>query len=296
MRNTLPRLLLALVLSPALLSAQKDPTFRSWNRPVAPFRIAGNLYYVGASGVAAYLFTSPQGHVLLDGGFAETAPLIRRSVERLGFRMKDVKILLSTHAHADHAGGLAALRRQTGAKLLASERDTPLLAHGGKGDFLFGDSMTFPPVNPDGTLRDGQTVTLGETRLTAHLTPGHTPGCTSWTTRIADGGRDLDVLITCSTTINPGTVLLGNPKYPAIAADYAHSFEVLKALPCDLFLAPHGNFFDLEGKAARLGKGEKPNPFVDPQGWRDFLQGTETKFQRQLAAEKAAAGGKPAAR
>jgi metallo-beta-lactamase class B len=300
MRKILALFLLLAAAGSGLALAQKDPTARSRNQPAEPFKIAGNLYYVGASDIAAYLIATPDGLILLDGGFEETAPLIRASVEKLGFHLKDVKFLLNSHAHFDHAGGLAALKKGSGAKLVASAKDAPLLAHGGKGDFRFGDTATFPPVPVDRIVRDGERVTLGGTTLVAHLTPGHTQGCTTWTARIADGGRTLDAVFVCSTSILPGDRLTAMPKYPAMAADYVHTLETLKALPCDLFLASHGGFFHLAEKATRLRAGEKANPFVDPAGYREYLREAGEKLGRQLAEEKAqatkpAGSSKPAA-
>ena len=290
MRKLFP-ILLVVALWPAFAKAQKDATSRSWNQPVEPFRILGNLYYVGASDITSFLITTPEGHILLDGGFEETAPLIRDSVTKLGFKMEDVKLLLNTHSHYDHAGGLAALKRLTGAKLVAMDAEAPLLARGGKGDFRWGDELAYPPVQADRIVHDGDTVSLGGTTLTAHLTPGHTPGCTTWTMKVSAGGKTYDVVFVGSATINPGVVLTDNPKYPRIAADYAHTFEVLKALPCDVFLAAHGSFFDLTGKTARLRKGETPNPFVDPHGYKDHVRAQEEAYLKQIAAERAAPKG-----
>jgi metallo-beta-lactamase class B len=284
MRKLLPILLL-LSVWPALVAAQKDPTSRASNQPVEPFRILGNLYYVGASDVTSFLIVTPDGNILLDSGFEETVPLIRDSVKKLGFKMEDVKLLLNSHSHFDHAGGLAALKQLTGAKMVAMDTEAPLLARGGKNDFRFGDDIAFPPVAVDRIVHDGGTVTLGGVTLTAHKTPGHTPGNTTWTMKAQDKGKSYDVVFVGSDTINPGVVLTNNPKYPGIAADYAHTFEVLKSLPCDVFLASHGSFFDLKGKAERLRKGETPNPFVDPQGYREHVKGTEELYRAQLAKE-----------
>lgn len=179
--RTLESLLLgaALLLVPVLAHAQADPTSRSWNQPVEPYRIAGNLYYVGASDITSYLITTPEGNIVLDGGFAETAPMIAANIQKLGFKVEDVKILLSTHAHFDHAGGLAELKKRTGAPLYAGAADADLLARGGNGDFAFGDKLQFPPVQVDHPVHDGDRVSLGGTTLVAHATPGHTRGCTS---------------------------------------------------------------------------------------------------------------------
>ena len=288
LRSTLPVLLLSLL--PTLAAAQLDETSRSWNQPVEPFLIAGNVYYVGASDITSYLITTPEGHILLDGGFEETVPLIRDSVKKLGFNLKDVKILLNNHAHYDHAGGLATLKELTGAKLVVSEQDAPLLAGGGKGDFAFGDRFAFKPVRADRTIRDGDTVSLGGITLTAHLTPGHTQGCTTWTMKVPGEGKVLDVVFAGSASVNPGVTLAVNPKYPKIAEDYARTFQVLKALPVDIFLSSHGSFFKLTEKAERLRGGEKtPSPFLDPKGYRSYVEGMEARFQKQLAEERKAA-------
>ena len=289
------KLLAILLLWPALACAQADPTSRSWNQPVEPFRIAGNLYYVGASDITSFLIATPEGHILLDSGFEETVPLIRESMKKLGFRMEDVKVLLNSHAHYDHAGGLATLKELTGAKLVASAKDAVLLARGGKGDPALGDTLLFKPVQADRIVKDGETVTLGGSTLTAHLTPGHTPGCTSWTMQVDDGGRRRDVVFVCSTTILPGVVLKGNPKYPEIASDFTRTFQVLESLPCDVFLAAHGSFFDLSEKIERLRKGAGPNPFIDPQGYKAYVERKKGDFLRQLEAEKAKRVSAPAA-
>ncbi|HSU84734.1 MAG TPA: subclass B3 metallo-beta-lactamase, partial [Thermoanaerobaculia bacterium] len=260
-------ILLSLALaSPALVQPQADPTSRSWNRPVEPYRIAGNIYYVGASDITSYLIATPEGHILLDGGFVETAPIIEANIRKLGFKLEDVKILLSSHAHFDHAGGLAELKARTGAKFAAIDKEAPLLARGGKGDFYFGDKGPFPPIQADRILHDGDTVTLGGTTLTAHLTPGHTMGNTTWTTKAREGDRTYDVVFAASTSILPRVSLTNNPKYPEIAEDYAKAFRILKSLPCDVFLSSHASFYDGLAKADRLRKGAKENPFVDPRG------------------------------
>lgn len=281
-------LVLLLSLLPTLAAAQANETDRSWNQPVEPFRIAENLYYVGASDITSFLITTPQGHILIDGGFVETVPLIRAGVQKLGFRLEDVKFLLNNHAHYDHAAGLAELKKLTGAKLVVSEGDAPLLAAGGKGDFAFGDRLLFPPVQADRTIKDGDTVSLGGVTLTARVTPGHTKGCTSWTMKVKDGGRTLDVVFAGSVSVNPGVTLAVNPRYPKIAEDYAQTFEVLEGLPCDLFLSSHGSFFDLKGKAERLRQGETPNPFIDPKGYRAYLARMEERFRNQLTEERKA--------
>ena len=277
-----------LLASSPLAHAQSDPTSRSWNQPVEPYRIAGNVYYVGASDITSFLITTPAGHILLDGGFVETAPRIEANVKTLGFKLADVKILLSSHAHFDHAGGLAELKRATGAKFAASEKEAPLLARGGKGDFLFGDKATFPPIQADRILHDGDTVVLGGTTLTAHLTPGHTMGNTTWTMKAKEGNKTYDVVFAPSMSILDGVRLTKNVTYPEIGKDYAKAFRVLESLPCDVFLASHASFYDGLCKADRLRKGAKENPFVDPQGYRDYIARMEKKYQEQLQKERGA--------
>lgn len=207
-----------LLLLPATVYAQPDETSRSWNQPVKPYRIIGNIYYVGASDIASYLIVTPRGHILLDSGFVETVPQIQQNVVQLGFRLEDVKILINSHAHYDHAGGLALLKRLTAATLMTSEADAALLAAGGKGDPNFGDRYPFEPVKTDRILRDGDKVQLGGVTMIAHLTPGHTKGNTTWTMTVKDGRRRYNVVFAGSTTA-PGYKLVDNPNYPQIVAD-----------------------------------------------------------------------------
>jgi len=287
-----PIALIALT-APGHLEGQADPASRSRNQPVAPFRILGNLYYVGANDITSFLLATDQGLILLDGGFVETAPQIRENIARLGFKLRDVKIILGSHAHFDHAGGLAQLKAWTGARLLASTGDAPLLEAGGRGDPFFGDAPLFPPVKVDHLLRDGEAVTLGKTTMVAHLTPGHTRGCTTWTTRIAEGGRRYDVVFVGSTSVLDGYRLVDHPTYPGIADDYARTFATLAALPCDVFLGSHASFFDGADKTRRLREGAEPNPFVDPQGYRAYVTRSEAAYRERLAAERAHAAAQP---
>lgn len=284
--------LLALLLLPSLAIPQKDEdTRRTWNQPVRPFRIIGNIYYVGATEVSSFLIVTPAGHILLDSGFAETVPQIKDNIAQLGFKLEDVKILINSHAHFDHAGGLADLKELTGAKLAASEADAAALAVGDKDDFQWGDTFAFKPVKADRILRDRDTIELGGVTMTAHLTPGHTKGCTTWTMKVEDHGKQLDVLFTGSTTI-PGYKLVDNAKYPNIVADYAHTFALLKTLKCDVFLGPHGSFFEMIDKRARLEKGEQPNPFIDPRNYREVIARTEKAYHDQLKKEQQAKNSK----
>lgn len=267
---------------------QFDDVSRSWNKPVKPYRVIGNIYYVGASEVSSFLITTPAGHILLDSGFAETVPMIKENVTRLGFKLEDVKILINSHAHFDHAGGLALLKEMTGAQLLASELDAALLADGGKNDFQWGDSLSFKPVRADRLLRDKDKVELGGVQMTARLTPGHTKGCTTWTMKVTENGKQYDVVIIGSASV-PGYKLVNNSKYPNIVEDYEQTFRVLKTLSCDLFLAPHGSFFEMKEKMEKLDSGAKTNPFIDPKGYRGYIERAEKSFRQELAKQRQAA-------
>jgi len=274
-----------LVALAGLAAGQADPISRSWNKPVPPFRVMGNLYYVGATEVGSFLITTPQGHILLDGGFVETTPQIERNIAQLGYKLEDVKILLNSHAHFDHAGGLAELKRKTGAKMIASARDAELLRAGGHGDFRFGDTLTFPPVEVDQIIGDGESVQLGGQKLIALLTPGHTKGNTTWTTKISDGQKSYAVVFAGSPTALDYQ-LVGRESYPGIAADFEKTFAVLKKLPCDIFLSDHGSFFSFEQKRERLARGENPNPFIDPDGYKRFVDQYQKEFKQKLDAQK----------
>ncbi len=265
--------------------AQSTPEWRSWNQPVEPFRIIGNIYYVGASDIAVYLITSPQGHIVLDGGFQETAPQVEANIRKLGFKVEDVKYLLNSQAHFDHAAGLAELKQATHAQFVASKEDGALIARGGKGDFQFGDKYQFPPVQPDRIIADGETVSLGPTTMTARITPGHTKGCTTWTMPVEENGHRYDVVFFCSTSA-PGYKLVHNEKYPGIVQDYRATFKRLKTLPCDVFLGAHAQFFNLQGKQAAMKRHSASNPFVDPQEFRDYLTRSEAEFENELKRQQ----------
>lgn len=257
------------------------------NDPAEPLKLADNLYYVGSSDIASYLITTPAGHILIDAGYESTVPIITHNVERLGFRLSDVKILLNTQAHFDHAEGFAVMKKLTGARLIASGADAKLLEAGGHGDYLFGDRHTFPPVLVDQRIEDGGRVALGGATLTAHVTPGHTPGCTTWTFDATDRGRTLSVVIVGGATINPGTHVSGMASYPEIARDYAHTFDVLQSLRCDMFLGAHRSYYDGADKMARLAAAPRgPNPLVDPEGYRAAVARWRTAFEQQLASER----------
>ena len=271
---------------------QADQISRSWNQPIKPYRIIGNIFYVGASEVTSFLIVTPAGHILLDSGFAETVPQIQRNIAELGFKLADVKILINSHAHYDHAGGLAQLKELTGAKLLASDADAQLLAKGGKGDFHFGDRLSYSPVAADRILRDGDVVELGGVTMIAHLTPGHTKGCTTWTMKVTEGRRRYDVAFVGSSTV-PGYRLVNNQQYPEIVADYERTFHVLKHLHCDVFLASHGSFYSMLAKHELLNHGARRNPFIDPRGYRSFVANSERAFREELRRQRSGQSMRP---
>ena len=262
---------------------------RTWNQPLEPYRVAGNIYYVGTNYLASFLFVTKEGNILLNSDYEESVPLIRASVEKLGFRFTDIKYLLSSQAHNDHSAGNFLVKELTGARVAAMQGDDDILANGGKGDFRFDGEISWKPCKVDRVLHDSDTVALGGTTLVAHHTPGHTKGCTTWTTIVSEGGRKLNVVIVGGTTINPGVHLVNNAKYPAIAEDYARTFRILRSLPCDVFLGAHGVYYGMDDKLARVKAGEKENPFIDPQGYRDFIDRAERTYLDQLAREKHAA-------
>jgi len=271
--------------------AQTKEQLENWNTPVEPFRIIGNLYYIGASDVTSFLIVTPAGNIVLDGGLAQTAPQIEANIRALGFKLSDVKILLNSHAHFDHAAGLAELKKSSGANLVAMDGDAALLERGGRGDFFFGDTETFPAVKPDRVIHDGDTVRLGGTTVTAHLTPGHTRGCTTWTMTANAAGQDYNVVFVCSASVLDGYQLVDGPgktsSYPGIAADYEKAFRVWKSLPGDVFLGAHGQFFNMTEKREALQNGAKENPFIDPKGYEAYVSRKEADFKTELARQQA---------
>ncbi len=270
------RILALLAAFSTLLSAQKL---------FPPLRMVGNVYYVGDEDLASYLIVTPQGDILVNTGYEYSVPEIRSRVTELGFKLSDIKILLVTHAHSDHAAGEAEMKRLTGAKMVAMQEEVELLETGGKTDFLFGNSNWFPPVKVDRALKDGEKVELGGTVLTAYLHPGHTKGSTSYALDVADGGKTYHVLIANLANINDGTVLLHNPKYPNIVQDFARTFQAQEQLHCDIFLSSHAGQFGLLRKW-RPGDKYDPNRFVDPDAYPRAVARTEAKFLQQLQEER----------
>jgi metallo-beta-lactamase class B len=260
-----------------------------WTEPFPPFKIADNLYYVGSKGLASYLVTTPEGHILINSNLEESVPLIRASVEKLGFKFSDIKILLISHAHWDHNAGSATIKRLTGARYLAMDEDVPAVESGGKSDFHYGNDSTthYPPTKVDQVLHDGGEVKLGGTVLVAHLTPGHTKGCTTWTMKVRDNGKTYDVVIIGSPNVNPGYKLVNNATYPGITTDYERTFRVLKALRCDIFLGAHGSYFDLETKYAQQKKSGVA-AFIDPEGYAKYVADRERAFRTELAKQTTA--------
>jgi metallo-beta-lactamase class B len=258
-----------------------------WTEPFPAFRIASNLYYVGSRGLANYLITTPQGHILINSDLEANVPLIRASVESLGFKFKDIKILLISHAHWDHDAGSALIKELTGAKYMVMDADVPVVESGGKSDFQYGSDpeMLYKPAKVDRVLHDGDEVKLGETVLVAHLTPGHTKGCTTWTMKVNEGSKSYNVVIVGSPNVNPGYKLVDNAQYPQIAEDFEKTFRVLKALQCDIFLGAHGNYFDMEGKYSRF-KGGLATAFVDREGYEKFVAEKEQAFRSELSKQR----------
>ena len=267
--------------------AQEAP---DWTNPFPPYRIIGNIYYVGSQGLAVYLIATPQGNILINSNLEKSVPMIRENVEKLGFHFSDTKILLISHAHWDHCAGSAAVKELTGAKYMVMDADVSEIEAGGKGNFQYGENPTsrYQPTKVDRVLHDGEEVRLGDTVLVAHLTPGHTKGTTTWTTKVSDAGKTYNVVIIGSPNVNAGYKLVNNALYPQIASDYERMFRVLKSLPCDVFLGAHGNYYGMEAKYARMKAGG-PNPFIDPDGYKSYVAEREQAFRTELAKQSAAA-------
>ncbi|HEV8048610.1 MAG TPA: subclass B3 metallo-beta-lactamase [Terriglobales bacterium] len=277
---------LILVLAGSGSVAQADP---DWTEPFPAFHIAGNLYYVGSKGLANYLIATPQGNILINSDLEANVPLIEASIEKLGFKFKDTKILLISHAHWDHDAGSAKIKEMTGASYMVMDADVPVVESGGKLDFQYGGNPGFlyPPTKVDRVLQDGDEVRLGGAVLVAHLTPGHTKGCTTWTMKVTEGGKTYDLVIIGSPNVNPGYKLIHNNNYPQIAEDYERMWSVLKSLPCDIFLGAHGGYFGLEEKYPLMKDGSA-NPFIDPSGYKKFVAQKEQDFRTELTKQRLA--------
>src|SRR5438445_681841 len=254
-------------LTPALI-AQGNP---DWHRAFPAFKIAENLYYVGTADLAVYLVHTPQGNILINSDFEQDVPLIRNSIEQLGFKYQDTKIVLISHAHGDHDAATGLVKKETDAKLMVMDADVSEEESTARGR---------PGAHVDRVLHDGDTVELGGSKLTARLTPGHTKGCTTWTMQVQEGGRTLNAVIVGSPNVNSGYILVGNTKYPNIAQDYVKTFAVLKSLPCDIFLGAHGAYFGLKAKYEKMKAGA-PNPFIDPDGYKTYVAERDATFRKE---------------
>jgi metallo-beta-lactamase class B len=274
---------LALVGSPLSAAAQSAEERVEWNKPVEPFAIAGNLNYVGVEGVSAFLITTPDGHILIDGGLPESAPLILASIRKLGFDPADVKVLLNTHAHFDHAGGLAALKAATGARLVASEGDKPAL-ESGRHIGLANYEGRFPAVVVDRVIHDGDEVELGGTVLTARATPGHTAGCTSWSMPVTQDDATLTVLFFCSASV-AGATLVNNTEYPGIVSDFRATFDRLDSMPVDILMANHPGLVDMFERRQRQQAGDAA-AFVDPNALPALSRELRAAFEANLARQE----------
>jgi metallo-beta-lactamase class B len=267
-----------------LLGAALATSLQSLPTAVPPFKIAGNLYYVGTSDATAFLFTSAAGHILVDTTYENTASFVADGIRALGFKLEDVKIILSSHAHFDHVGGHAMIKKLSGAEVVAIAEDANNLESGGAKSF---DKIgSFAPVPVGRRLKNGDTVQLGGTTLTAHHVPGHTEGNTAWATTVEENGRRYAVLIAPSMSINPGVKMVNNPAWPGVGDAYAASFKRLKAMRCDIFLAPHAAFFDLAAKRQKQQSGAGADVFVNPQGYHAFLNELEKKYLEQVRQER----------
>ena len=240
------------------------------------FKIAGNLYYVGTADLAVYLINTPEGNILINSDFEQDLPIIKKSIEQLGFNYRDTKIILISHAHSDHDAATDLVRKETGAKLMVMDADVPEEESTAKGR---------PGAHVDRVLHDLETVELGGSKLVAHLTPGHTKGCTTWTMQVRAGARTLNVVIVGGLNVNHGDILIGNESYPGIAEDFTHAFTVLKNLPCDVFLGAHGAYFDLKAKYAKM-RADEGNPFIDPAGYKAYITERDDAFRKEWERQK----------
>src|ERR1700727_2978156 len=267
------RALVFFLATAATVLAQGNP---DWHKEFPAFKIAGNLYYVGTADLAVYLINTPRGNILINSDFKQDVPLIKKSIAQLGFKYGDTKIILISHAHADHDEGVGLIKQETGAKLMVMDADVAEEESTAPGR---------PGAHVDRVLHDGDTVELGGSKLVAHLTPGHTKGCTTWTMQVQDGGRALNAGILGSPNVNPWYILVGNKDYPKIADDYVKTFAVLKSLPCDLFLGAHGAYFGMKAKYEKMKAGA-PNPFIDPDGYKAYVAEREATFRAEWDRQK----------
>ena len=271
-----------------LLAQAPNPLRGEASQPVEPYKVIGNIYYVGAVNISSHIIVTPEGLILLDTGTQEMLPGIRTNLKKLGYTLQDIKVILSSHAHWDHVEGHAAMKELSGAKVMAVGEDAAALSSGI--DNSAAGAAGWNPVEVDRVLKDGDTVTLGGVTMQAHLTPGHTKGCTAWTTTVEEDGESYSVLFVGGTGINVslGVKLLNDKRHPSIVEDYARTFRVLKSLEVDVFLAQHPSMYGMAEKLERLKAGANPNPFIDPEGYEQFLEQEEGAYLKQLEEERAA--------
>lgn len=275
---------LVLATNPALAQDEED-TRVGWNRRAEPFTIVGNVHYVGVAGLGAYLITTPEGHILIDGALPESAPRIIESIRQLGFEPTDIRYLLNTHAHVDHAGGLAEIQAVTGARIIASEGDRGALEAGRHHGLTNYGTWWFPPVHVDQIVADGEAIKLGDVRMTAIITPGHTAGCTNWSLPVQDGVRELTVFFFCSASIG-GNRLVGNTEYPGIVDDYRHTFDRLERVEADVVLANHPEVADLFERRDQQIAGDDDS-FVDPAALGEIIKAFRESFESGLSRQQA---------
>jgi len=295
MRSIFCTLCLLLFCSPKPILAGGNP---AWTTAIAPFQIADNLYYVGSKDLASYLVVTPKGDILINANLTSSPPQIRASVEKLGFRWSDIKILLNGQAHFDHMGGSAEIVRETHAKNMVMDGDVRVAETGAKTDFLAPspDILPYPPVHVDRVLHDKDTVSLGGVTLTAHKTAGHTRGCTTWTLRShipgEPAGITRNIVIVGGVSFWSAYHFVATPahpvSYPGIAEDFHHTFVTLHALPCDVFLGAHGSYFHMLMKLQHY-KDDGPRVFIDPIGYRNFVDDAEKTFEKALREQQASA-------
>lgn len=269
----------------AAVALQLGAQPEGWTRPFPGHRVIGNLYAVGTHDLGVFLITSDEGHILINTALSESTPLIRRNIESLGFRMDDIRILLSMQAHWDHTAALAEIKRTTGARMWATAGDAPVLEDGGFSDPHFGGRESFEPVEVDRILADGEVIELGDTRLTVIESPGHTAGSCSYAMTVREGGREYRVVIANMGTINRGKRLVVDPTYPGVAEDFAKTFRRQKAMKVDVWVAAHGSQYGLHSKYRR-GQAYSPDTFVDPEGFLAAVERLEDLYLRQLEAER----------
>src|SRR5690606_36736490 len=268
--------------TPVLPQAEGYQTRDSWRQPIAPFQIAEHTWYIGTEGLSALLVKTPDGAVLIDGGVQQAADMLLQHMAALGVAPGDLKLILHSHAHGDHAGPLAAIRRATGATLVSNAESAVLLARGGSDDIHFGDEIVFPPTQVDRLLQDGETVELGGIVFTTHFTPAHTPGSMSWTwTDTTDAGKPMRIAYVDSLS-TPGYQLIDNPRFPHIVEAYRNGFEAVRALPCDLLIAPHPDSVGWTPAAT-----DAPHP--KPMSCVEYADSYELAFDKELAKQREAA-------